>query len=132
MPIFRKKPIMIEAWQFDGGIASAEDIAARDESMHVLSNENGDAFIIIDTLEGRMTANPGDWVIRGVQGEFYPCKPDIFAATYDHDPAMIEADAHLIAAAPDLLAALRGVLRVADRQTIEFDAARAAIAKAIR
>lgn len=37
----------------------------------------------IETLEGRMTAQPGDWIIRGVQGEFYPCKPDIFEQTYE-------------------------------------------------
>jgi hypothetical protein len=40
-------------------------------------------MVLIDTLEGTMTASPGDFVVRGVQGEFYPCKPDIFAATYD-------------------------------------------------
>ncbi|MEE7714225.1 hypothetical protein V3J85_23230 [Bacillus sp. 5001] len=39
--------------------------------------------ISIPTLEGVMTADEGDWIIRGVQGEFYPCKPDIFAATYE-------------------------------------------------
>jgi hypothetical protein len=39
--------------------------------------------VVIGTLEGDMTVSPGDWVIRGVKGEFYPCKPDIFAATYD-------------------------------------------------
>jgi len=39
--------------------------------------------LIISTLEGEMVAVPGDWIIRGVQGEFYPCKPDIFAATYE-------------------------------------------------
>ncbi len=39
--------------------------------------------LLIETLEGEMTANVGDWIIRGVKGEFYPCKPDIFAATYE-------------------------------------------------
>ena len=39
--------------------------------------------ILINTLEGQMKAAPGDWIIKGVKGEFYPCKPDIFAATYD-------------------------------------------------
>ena len=39
--------------------------------------------LLIPTLEGDMLAQPGDWIIKGVQGEFYPCKPDIFAATYD-------------------------------------------------
>jgi hypothetical protein len=41
------------------------------------------AIIVIDTLEGAMGVTPGDWVIKGVQGEFYPCKPDIFDATYE-------------------------------------------------
>jgi hypothetical protein len=40
-------------------------------------------YFIIDTLEGSMTATPGDYIIRGVKGELYPCKPDIFEATYD-------------------------------------------------
>jgi hypothetical protein len=39
--------------------------------------------LIISTLEGDLRASPGDWIIRGVKGEFYPCKPDIFAATYE-------------------------------------------------
>lgn len=39
--------------------------------------------LVIRTLEGEMRADPGDWIIRGVQGEFYPCKPDIFAETYE-------------------------------------------------
>lgn len=43
---------------------------------------DGDCLVIA-TLEGVMRANPGDWVIRGVKGEIYPCKPDIFAATYE-------------------------------------------------
>jgi len=38
---------------------------------------------VIETLEGKMTASPGDWVIRGVKGEYYPCKPDIFEKTYE-------------------------------------------------
>lgn len=42
-----------------------------------------DGTLTIRTLEGDMTANKGDWIIKGVQGEFYPCKPDIFAATYE-------------------------------------------------
>lgn len=42
--------------------------------------------MLIDTLEGSMTARSGDWVIRGVKGELYPCKPDIFEATYEPAP----------------------------------------------
>ena len=50
----------------------------------------GHCCIFIRTLEGEMTATQGDWIIKGVKGEFYPCKPDIFAATYE--PA--DADDH--------------------------------------
>ncbi|MEN6401641.1 MAG: hypothetical protein ABFD94_06825 [Armatimonadia bacterium] len=42
-----------------------------------------DATVYILTLEGPMRADPGDWIIRGVKGEFYPCKPDVFVATYE-------------------------------------------------
>lgn len=45
------------------------------------------AHMIVKTLEGEMIARPGDWIIRGVKGEFYPCKPDIFADTYEAVPA---------------------------------------------
>lgn len=82
MPRFRKKPVEIEAMQYDG----------TDESQRAIVNwTNGRAegwidheyHLVIRTLEGDMRASSGDWVIRGVKGEFYPCKPDIFEATYD-------------------------------------------------
>lgn len=41
------------------------------------------SYLVIHTLEGDLAASPGDWIIKGVKGEFYPCKPDIFEATYD-------------------------------------------------
>ena len=76
---FRKKPIVIEAMQF-----------TNDESAKAIWRWTGDAAvhiagssIAIETMEGVMTANRGDWIIRGIKGEFYPCKPDIFAATYE-------------------------------------------------
>jgi len=77
MAKFRKKPVVIEAWcNTDDG----EPIPAWvDEHAERMS---GGRFRI-STLEGLMTANPGDWIIRGVKGEVYPCKPDIFEATYD-------------------------------------------------
>lgn len=54
-----------------------------------------DGSMLIDTLEGVMRADPGDWIIRGVKGELYPCKPDIFAATYDPaDPSEYVAPDH--------------------------------------
>lgn len=84
---FKKRPVVIEAIQWDG--------KNRDE---VLGFGNsgpsplwGDDFkidtsakqVLILTLEGTHAANVGDWIIRGVRGEFYPCKPDIFEATYE-------------------------------------------------
>jgi hypothetical protein len=56
--LFRKKPVVIEAYKTE-------------TSLH------------IETLEGILTASPGDWVIKGVNGEFYPCKPDVFEKTYE-------------------------------------------------
>jgi hypothetical protein len=72
MKKFRKKPIVIEAYQFTGNNLEGPVCRGPDEK---------DAYI--DTLEGRMIVSPGDWVIKGVKGEFYPCKPDIFEFTYD-------------------------------------------------
>lgn len=85
MPKFRKKPVTIEAIQFTGWntgeihqfTGAAKTTATQAHSASVASK------IVIHTLEGDMTAEPNDWIIRGVKGEFYPCKPDIFAATYD-------------------------------------------------
>lgn len=79
---YRKKPVVIEAMQYRPGENCAElhawlGLEHHDESCHP------DVEMYIDTLEGLMTAQPGDYVIRGVQGELYPCKPDIFAATYE-------------------------------------------------
>lgn len=99
MPKFRKKPVEIEARQWFGG----------DSEMHVLLTKEllkwmnaeeplssgVDVFInpdtqeiagmdlYINTLGGRMQVSPRDWIIKGVKGEFYPCKPDIFEATYE-------------------------------------------------
>jgi hypothetical protein len=77
---FRKKPVVIEAMQYDGRNATAIGEWAE-------AAEWGDDFLgeslYIQTLEGKMHASKGDWIIRGIQGEFYPCKPDIFAATYE-------------------------------------------------
>lgn len=82
MPLFRKKPVVIEAVQFDGTNCIA--ILRFMKSPHWANLELHDTDIpVIHTLEGEMTASKGDWIIKGLKGEFYPCKPDIFAATYD-------------------------------------------------
>jgi hypothetical protein len=92
MAKFRKKPVVIEAMRYPGINANTIDdlIAMEDwfnghggsaryvgQHMHVLTMEDG------PNGEAKHVADPGDWIIRGVQGEFYPCKPDIFEATYE-------------------------------------------------
>lgn len=79
---FRKKPVVIEAMQYTA--ATCRWIAAWVGNGHDnKSDDCGVAPVFINTREGMMQASPGDWIIKGVAGEFYPCKPDIFAATYD-------------------------------------------------
>jgi len=86
---FRKKPVVIEAVQFTGSGESATEVtrfAGRRTTMKKVRDQFGDGRdydLIIPTLEGDMVASPGDYVIKGVKGEFYPCKPDIFYATYE-------------------------------------------------
>jgi len=84
MPAFRKKPVTIEARPFTGRFDSALVAwVGIPETAFVLDDESGQGRLMIPTLEGHLYASPGDWIIKGVQGEFYPCKPDIFAATYE-------------------------------------------------
>lgn len=80
----RKKPVVIETILFDG--------TNQDEILDWVGGRNEDTGaytefesgrLLIQTFEGEMTASKGDYIIKGVQGEFYPCKPDIFEATYD-------------------------------------------------
>ena len=80
MSLYRKKPVVIEARQFTH--ANIEQIARWVNSAGGTSYI-GRESIAIETLEGQMIAMQGDWIIKGVQGEFYPCKPGIFEATYE-------------------------------------------------
>ena len=88
---FRKKPVVIEAMCWDGSAESAEQVlawidatATNEEPLAEYSDpRDSPAEFAIHTLEGRLTASPGDWIIRGVVGEFYACKPDVFADTYE-------------------------------------------------
>ena len=80
MPLYRKKPVVIEAVRFDPGCEPYE-LASDVIAGKIRYPEDG--TMLIDTLEGVMCAQPGDWIIRGVKGELYPCKPDIFSATYE-------------------------------------------------
>lgn len=82
---FRKKPIVIDAarWEEDGEMPDWL-IAAINTGMVVLGGEPiGYPHAEIVTLEGVMRANVGDWIIKGVKNEIYPCKPDIFEALYE-------------------------------------------------
>lgn len=77
---YRKKPVVIDAVQFVNG-EQPSNFAADVIAGNVRYTEEG--TMLIRTLEGVMEAQSGDWIIRGVKGELYPCKPDIFAATYE-------------------------------------------------
>ena len=80
---YRKKPVVIEAAIFCGTLENAEQII-RWSNKEVSMTEDGILDrLVIKTLEGEMTASVGDYIIRGVNGEFYPCKPDIFSKTYE-------------------------------------------------
>lgn len=80
MSKFRKRPVVIDAVLFRAGEQDS-DLAGDVVAGRIRYPEDG--TMLISTLEGVMTARPGDWIIRGVKGELYPCKPDIFAATYE-------------------------------------------------
>jgi hypothetical protein len=84
---YRKKPVVIEAIRYDPPNNCAEVAAFLGVDDYVCPDYDdeghGEEVWLIETLEGTMEASPGDFIIRGVQGEFYPCKPDIFAATYE-------------------------------------------------
>ena len=81
---YRKKPVEVQACQLPGENQSASEFMAwADEVGFNKYTSERDGSMEIDTLEGSMLASPGDWVIRGVAGEFYPCKPAIFAETYE-------------------------------------------------
>ena len=92
MALYRKKPVVIEAVQFTAELAARcliDDepapfgIASVSGDFHPARREVYRAWMSIKTLEGIMRADVGDWIIRGVAGEVYPCKPAIFDATYE-------------------------------------------------
>lgn len=102
MPMFRKRPVVIEARQLAGTTSDVHGVyqwieshtAGSFEPLAVLdgdapapesgvSIDPGTGELLIATLEGVMRAGIGDWIIRGVAGEFYPCKESIFTATYE-------------------------------------------------
>jgi hypothetical protein len=84
---FKKKPVVIEAEQFlpnDEAIERVMALASQgSRQVQVTRMPDGRCTMQIKTLEGVMEASIGDWIIRGVQGEVYPCKPDIFNESYE-------------------------------------------------
>ena len=87
MAKYRKRPVVIEAVQFDGTPAGANAVFDAFDipgaKFEPLSWNLEYGSILIPTLEGDHRAIAGDYIIQGIKGEFYPCKPDIFAATYE-------------------------------------------------
>jgi hypothetical protein len=77
---YRKKPVVIEAVRWHRGVNDSEIVAFLGKDFRGLDYMGA---LSIATLEGEIIASDGDYVIRGVAGEHYPCKPDIFAATYE-------------------------------------------------
>lgn len=78
MPRFRKKPVVIEAVQWDGELMSAQG-----HGLQILHLGDGSFVGSLMTVEGQIIVQPDDWIITGVEGERYPCKPSIFKATYE-------------------------------------------------
>lgn len=83
---YRKKPVVVDAVRWTGDIESLGEIEklqgfsfSKDKVVDIVKSDE----IRIHTLEGEMTASLGDYIIRGVHGELYPCKPDIFEETYE-------------------------------------------------
>ena len=81
MAKYKKRPIVIEAIQYDGSATSLCEI--RDEFGCEYTLMRQDGSILVRTLEREMWASRGDWMIKGIKGELYPCKPDIFEMTYE-------------------------------------------------
>lgn len=94
MPKYRKKPVVIEAFQYDGDLINSKgefyvpEWAQNAYNKEIiffdsLTSESAPTELFIKTLEGIHRANVGDFIIRGINGELYPCKPDIFEKTYE-------------------------------------------------
>lgn len=88
---YRKKPVVIEAVQYNGSnICEIEEFVGKELRQTIVDDCGYQAGataplvgLIIETLEGDMVASPIDYIIKGVKGEFYPCKPDVFEQTYE-------------------------------------------------
>lgn len=79
----RKKPVEVEARQLGKNYDDDVETMRWCNGQPISAEDGMQAMFAIETLEGRMVASTGDWIIRGVNGEFYPCKPDVFDKTYE-------------------------------------------------
>ena len=80
MSKYRKKPVVVEARRFERPYKKVRDWCG---GTLITDYRNMVVFMVINTLEGDHQADLGDFIIKGIKGEFYPCKPDIFEATYE-------------------------------------------------
>lgn len=89
---FVKKPVVIDAVEWTGGnhremynflTGTVGCVMEASGETFYIDHGSADGGLVIKTLEGQHIASIGDWIIKGIKGEFYPCKPDIFALTYD-------------------------------------------------
>ena len=85
---YRKKPVVVRAWEFDGTTDSLPQTNHTDHKLRYrgydrVNDQHFPPTVVVRTLEGDMTAQVGDYIIEGVNGELYPCKPDIFEKTYE-------------------------------------------------
>ena len=118
MQRFRKKPVLVEAEQWLGTVEQKERLLAEGVIMDIPSL---DGSCLVPTLEGNMTCQINDYIIKGIKGEYYPCKPDIFELTYDMDEKEtleIEVNAETLGLNPEFVEA---GIEVGD--TIKVDAA---------
>ena len=118
MQRFRKKPVVVEAEQWLGTVEQKERLLAEGVIMNIPSL---DGSCLVPTLEGNMTCQINDYIIKGIKGEYYPCKPDIFELTYDMDEKEtleIEVNAETLGLNPEFVEA---GIEVGD--TITVDAA---------
>ena len=85
MKKYRKKPVVIEACQWNGKTLEDARKFCKENDLpnFIVGSRNAKVGLVIPTLEGDMIASSGDYIIKGINGEYYPCKPDIFHKTYE-------------------------------------------------
>ena len=139
---YRKRPVEVEAMQWDGTAESATPILdwlhSHDARVGYVcktepcSGNDGCHSIVIGTLEGDMEASAGDWIIRGIAGEFYPCKSNVFTASYVTSAHLSTTAYVRVKAVPEDAEVDGPVIGTVYIETNDADAVRDAIAEALR